>query len=104
MPITHRKVLIGLAPLLAIAALVVPTAAQAVPRYFSNSSPLKESNGVVGEAGVREVVGWGTIELKTEKGWFPVLDALCHNVVAGDVWNPVGGGAGKGKTQALGRF
>jgi hypothetical protein len=25
---------------------------------------------------------------------------VCHNVTAGDVWNPIGGGAGKGKTQA----
>jgi hypothetical protein len=80
---------------------VVPDAAQALPLNFSNGAKLKESNGLFGEAGVKEVVGWGTIS------WKPMGapgSIICHNVIAGDVWNPVGGGAGKGETQASAVF
>jgi hypothetical protein len=98
-----KKILIGLAPLLAVAALVVPVAAQAVPRYFSNNGVLKESAGKFGEAGVKEVMGWGTIDLKGETG-DPAMDLKCRNVVGGMVWNPVGGGNGKGETQTSAVF
>jgi hypothetical protein len=96
----HRRFLIGLGPLLAIAALVVTDTAQAVPLNFSNGAKLKESNGLFGEAGVKEVMGWGTIDLKGGTG----SDIKCHYVIGGDVWNPVGGGPGKGETQASAVF
>jgi hypothetical protein len=74
------------------------------PHYYSNGAKLKESSGLFGEAGVKEVIGWGTIDLKCEKGGCGTADVKCHNVIAGDVWNPVGGGAGKGMTQASAVF
>jgi hypothetical protein len=79
-------------------------AAQAVPLYYSNNSKLKESEGKVGEAGVKEVIGWGTLDLKGETGGAKGTDIKCHYVIGGDVWNPIGGGAGKGETQASATF
>jgi hypothetical protein len=72
--------------------------------YFSNGGQLKESEGKVGEAGVKEVIGWGTIELKGEKGGDLGTFIRCHNIIGGMVWNPVGGGAGKGTTRAFAVF
>jgi hypothetical protein len=71
------------------------------PHYFSNGAKLKESAGKFGEAGVKEVIGWGTVELKGEKGAAAPGALKCHEVTGGSVSNPVGGGAGEGATQAL---
>jgi hypothetical protein len=86
--------------------LVVADAAQAVPRYFSNNGVLKASEGKFGEAGVKEVLGWGAIDQKCNTGGAGcgTEDVTCRDVIAGDVWNPIGGGAGKGKTQAWAVF
>jgi hypothetical protein len=102
----HRKILMGLAPLLAAVALaaVVTDAAVAVPLNFSNGAKLKESNGVFGETGVKEVIGWGTVDLKCTGGACGVNDIKCHNAIGGFAYNPIGGTAGKGATQAWGVF
>jgi hypothetical protein len=72
--------------------------------YYSNGGKLTESEGKFGEAGVKEVLGWGTIELKGEKGGAIGTFIRCHNIIGGMVWNPVGGGPGKSATQASAVF
>jgi hypothetical protein len=94
----------GLVPLIAIAALVVTDAAMAVPHNFSNNGILKASAGKIGEAGVKEVIGWGTIDLKGETGGAIGTDIKCHNAIGGHEFNPVGGGAGEGATDAWAVF
>jgi len=96
----HRKFLMGLAPLLAMAAFVLPTAAQAtVPHNFGSGLILPPSAGNFGEEGVEPVIGWGTITLKGLTGGAIGTEIVCHNVIAGDAWNPVGGGPGEGLVQ-----
>jgi hypothetical protein len=87
----NRKLSIGLAPLLATAALaVMPAAAQAAPHVYKN--------GVIGAEGkkVREIL-WGTLKLKNAT----LGEVECHNLLAGFLENPTGGGAAKGQVQGF---
>jgi len=99
-----KKLFIGLAPLLAIAAFVVVPAAQATtPHYFSNNVklPASKGNAAEGEEGASYGIGWGTLQLKGETGLAKGSGLSCHNVVAGRIWNPVGGGPGLGETEVF---
>jgi hypothetical protein len=109
----RRKILISIAPVLAIAAFViVPAAAQAlVPHYFANGAklaPVEQSNAVrangegnLEEEGVSVAIAWGTIELKGEKGAAAGGTIKCHNVASGIAYNPEPAAttAGRGNTE-----
>jgi len=96
----QRKLLLSLAPVLAVAAfVVVPAVAQAVPHYYVNGAKLKE-----GTASTKTSIGWGTIVLKGTKGGTPGNKITCHNIAAGTLFNPTGGGAGEGLTQVFSTF
>lgn len=97
-----RKLLTGLAPLLVIAAFAaLPIAAQATsPHYYVNSAKLKEN----GKTSQKTSTAWGTITLKGTKGGAPGNKITCHNVAAGTLENPVGGGSGEGSTQVFATF
>jgi hypothetical protein len=85
-----KRFLIGLAPLVVTAFMVMPTVAQAVPHVYKN--------GVIsGEAKKLRTISWGTAKL-TNITLGPVE---CHNVFAGFSENPTGGGAAVGKVQAF---
>jgi len=75
----RRKIFIGLAPLLAVAALTVPAAASAAPQWFVNGSELKEGKTV-------DVVTWGLLSLKSAAG-----EITCKTI---DSAENIGGGAG----------
>jgi hypothetical protein len=86
-----KKVLIGLAPLLAIAALMaMPAVSGAVPHVYKN--------GTIGKEGskVREI-SWGTVKLTNGT----LGEVICHTIFAGFAENPKGGGAAGGKVQAF---
>jgi hypothetical protein len=88
--------IVCLAPLLVIAALaVIPTAAQAVPHFYSNRVVLPEQTGGPGAEGA-DIIAWGTLVLTTKT----VGVITCLNEFGGDAYNPVGGGAGEGKVDA----
>jgi hypothetical protein len=90
-----RKFVMGLAPLLAVAAFaVMPVAAQAVGHYYSNG--LK-----IAEASKKTVIAWGTITLAGVKGGTLPNHITCHNAAGGTVENPTGGGAGVGSTEVF---
>jgi hypothetical protein len=91
-----RGLSLGLAPLLAIAALaVIPAATQAA--CTAPACPHVYRNGVIFAEGKKlRVIGWGTLTLTN-----PTLGEVeCHNVGAGYVENPIGGGTAGGKSQA----
>jgi hypothetical protein len=92
-----RKSLMSLAGLLAVAALVVPAAAQAVPHYYSNGS--------INNAEPRTAIAWGTITLALTKPPSLVGTTItCHNAAAGTQLNPTGGAAGEGLTEVFTTF
>jgi len=81
-----KKLLIGFAPLLAIASLAMTVApAQAAPKYKKNNTVITEGTQVA-------TVGWGTLALNSPAG-----DVSCHNAAAGYIENK--GGVGTGLTQ-----
>jgi len=85
-----KKLLIGLAPMLATAAFVVmPTVAQAAPHYYVAK--------VIAPAGKTfPSIAWGTLTLANSN---PAIQPLsCENAIIGDYTNPTGGGAGEGET------
>src|SRR5271166_1875401 len=84
-----KKLLIGAVPFLVTAAFAaLPMAAQAAePHWKANNVVIKEAKRV-------PTVTWGTLELKSALGI-----VKCHNVDAGWVENPKGGGAGLGATE-----
>ena len=85
-----KKLLIGLAPVLATAAFVVmPAVAQAVPHYYVVGQKAAEGK-------IFPDLAWGTLSL-SEEGW-PLAEVTCENAVIGDYENPTGGGAGEGET------
>jgi hypothetical protein len=92
-----KKLLTGLAPLLAIASFtVMPTASQAA--CTPPACPHVYKDGVIGGDGkkVREIA-WGTVKFNNAtEGTIE-----CHNIFAGFVENPVGGGAAKGQVQGF---
>jgi hypothetical protein len=82
-----RKLLIGVAPMLAALA-VMPAAAQAAPHYFKNGVLIPEGEKV-------PIVEWGKLSIITEP---PAGFTPCEYLGGGYVENPVGGGAGIGAT------
>jgi hypothetical protein len=92
----NKKLLASLAPLLATAAFVaVPAAAQAActppacPHVYTNGARLPEGEKL-------PLFGWGTLKLMNST----LGESECHNVGAGTVENPIGGGAAVGKSKA----
>lgn len=87
-----KKLYIGLAPLLAIAAFAMtPAAAQAlVPHWYVNGNKLAEGEVV-------PVIAWGQLTLESEPAG-SAAPTVCENAAGGTIVNPVGGGAGKGQT------
>jgi len=84
-----KKLLISLAPLLAITAFaVMPVAAQAVPQWYSEGHVITEEEGKV------PVIEWGNLTLKG------AAELSCHNAIGGYVENP-GANAGVGATEAF---
>jgi hypothetical protein len=86
------KLVISLALVATTALAVLPTVAQAAPRYQKNAVFLKE-----GATGKTFVQGWGTFKLSTCCG--AVAAYTCRHAVGGYIENPVGGGAGVGQTE-----
>jgi hypothetical protein len=85
-----KKRLMGLGPVLVVAALaVMPAVAQAVPHYYKNGVLIPEGEKV-------PLLEWGKLTLQAE----PSLAAVttCDNSAGGYLENPVGGGAGAGRT------
>jgi hypothetical protein len=90
-----KKLFIGLAPLLAVAAFaVMPVAAQATGHYYSNGLKIAEGSK-------KTVIAWGTITLAGVKGGTLPNHITCHNAAGGSIENPVGGGAGVGATEVF---
>jgi hypothetical protein len=86
-----KKLLMGLVPMLAVAApAVMPAVAQAAPHYYKSGALIPEGEKVA-------VLEWGKI-------WLEVVpdgvtgSVTCENLAGGFVENPVGGGAGVGAT------
>jgi len=88
-----KKLFIGLAPLLAIAAFVViPAVAQGACLEVGKCHFFK--NGTQETEGVKiPTVSWGTVTLTSADGV-----VTCENAVLGNVENPTGGGSGVGET------
>ena len=85
-----KRFLIGLAPLVVTAFMVMPTVAQAVPHVYKN--------GLISAEGKKlRTISWGTAKLKN----ITLGEVECHNVFAGYSENPTGGGAAKGQVQAF---
>jgi len=88
-----KKLSIGLAPLVAVAAFaVMPATSQATGHYYSNGLKIAEGSK-------KTVTEWGTLTLAgvtREKG-----HVTCHTAAGGTVENPVGGGAGVGATEVF---
>jgi len=90
----RKKLLVSLAPLVAVVAFVaVPAVAQAVtPHYFVNNNKLEE--------GVKQsIVTYGKLALTPEVP--SPIPTECENAVAGYIENPVGGGPGIEVTEAF---
>jgi hypothetical protein len=84
----NKKLLMSLAPLLAVAAFALaPTAAQAA-HWNKNGTLVGPNPGV-------QVMTWGKLTLKIVKGGVPGGFFTCKVADAGNVWNPEGGGAGE---------
>jgi hypothetical protein len=89
----RKKLNIGFALVLMVAVFgVMPGSAQAVPHFYSNKLILPEESGGPGAEG-KDIIAFGTLVLQT-KVLGPII---CLSEYAGDVYNPVGGGAGEGK-------
>ena len=90
----HKR-LAGLPPVLAAAAFaLMPVGAQASPHYYANGAKIKE-----GEANKKTFIAWGNITLIPTEGSILGGHMTCHNVWAGTLFNPTGGGAGEGQVQ-----
>jgi hypothetical protein len=95
-----KKFLVGLAPLLAIAAFAMaPVTAQAAPHYWINGAKVKE-----GAAFVKTAIAWGNITLTGTAGSILGAHITCHNAAGGTLENPSGGGAGGGLVQQFAPF
>lgn len=99
------KFLIGVAPVLAIAAfMLAPAGAQgctapACPHYYVNGAKIKE-----GEVNKKTSIAWGNITLEGTEGSILGGHITCHNAAAGTAFNPTGGGAGEGKVSQFAPF
>jgi hypothetical protein len=91
-----RKLRMGVAPVLLVAAFaVMPAAAQAAPHFYKNKVLAPEESGGPGAEGT-DIIAWGTLTLITKT----VGTITCLNEMGGDAYNPIGGGAGEGKIDA----
>jgi len=90
----NKRLQVGLAPLLAIAAFaVMPVAAQAVPHVYEN--------GVMSAEGKKlRLLGWGTLHPTNATLGAPE----CHTVWTGYLENPTGGVAAVGQVQLFGTY
>src|SRR5262249_54195430 len=88
-----KKLLVGLAPLVVVAALLVmPAASQAA--CTAPNCPHVYKNGVKSAEGKElHTLAWGTLHLKTTVA---IGEVECRNVFTGVLENPVGGGQAKG--------
>jgi hypothetical protein len=87
-----KKLLTGLAPLVAMVAFVaLPAAAQAAPHYYKSGSATAAPEGEK-----IPTLAWGKLTLEPE----PKVAAAttCENIAGGYAENPTGGGAGIGAT------
>jgi hypothetical protein len=91
-----KKLLIGLVPLLAIAAFAeMPAVAQAA--CTPPACPHVYKNGVISPEGRKlRLIGWGTLKLTNST----LGEVECHDMGAGYAENPTGGGTAVGKLQA----
>jgi len=89
----RRKLLVSLAPLVAVVAfVVVPAAAQAVgPHYYTSGTRLEEGKK-------QPIISYGHLSLTAEGATIPTE---CENAVGGYIENPVGGGPGKQVTESF---
>jgi hypothetical protein len=88
----NKRLQIGLAPLLAIAAFaVMPMAAQAAPHIYVNGVKAAETKKV-------RFIAWSTLKFTNPSAFG---ETECHSVVGGLFENPTGGGAAMGKVQGL---
>jgi hypothetical protein len=85
-----HKLFISLALVATTAFAVLPTVAQAAPRYKSEGAFIAEGTKVF-------LTGWGTLKLQTVLGG--TASYTCRNAAGGFVENPAGGGAGIGRTE-----
>jgi len=91
----NRRFLIGLAPLFAIAAVaVMPVAAQAVTQHWYKNGPILEA----GPENTTAVVTFGGETNLSQNSAIGTIN--CRGVGGGTIENPVGGGAGTGKTNS----
>jgi hypothetical protein len=68
---------------------------------FTAASAHVYKNGVVGIAKVKvRTIGWGNLKISTAS----FADVECHNVTAGYMENPTGGGSAIGKVQAYATY
>jgi hypothetical protein len=99
-----KKLSLGLAPLLVIAAFVMtPTSALGAaeitwPSCTAPACPHVYKNGTIGAEGepVQEI-SWGNSQFHNTK----LGEVECHNIHAGFLVNPTGGGRAVGKVQAF---
>jgi hypothetical protein len=105
-----KKFLIGLAPLLVVAAFAaVPVTAQAACVSTNTTCPHYYINGAAVKGGVaftKTSIAWGTITLKGTKGNILGGHITCHNAAAGTLLNPepVATSAGEGLVQQFAPF
>jgi hypothetical protein len=85
-----RALLRGLAPILAVAALTLPSAAQATPHYYRGGTLIPEGERV-------PVIEWGLLTYEPGEPESLVLMVTGEIAAGGYVENPEGGGAGKGQ-------
>jgi hypothetical protein len=92
----NTKLSVGLAPLLAIAAFAAtPMTAQAA--CTAPACPHVYRNGVILAEGKKlQLIAWGTLKLTSSS----LGEVECHNIGAGYVENPIGGGIAVGKSEA----
>jgi hypothetical protein len=92
-----KKLRIGLAAALLVAVFaVMSAAAQAVPHLYKNRVILPEQTGGPGAEGT-DVIAWGALTLETKT----IGTLTCVHAIVGDVYNPIGGGAGEGKLDSF---
>jgi hypothetical protein len=89
--LASKRLLIGIAPMLAVAALALePAVANAAAHYYRNgsSTPIPEGEKV-------PILEWGKLTLEPEPTGCDCT--TCDNSAGGYIENPIGGGSGAGK-------
>jgi hypothetical protein len=73
-------------------------------RTFATAPPHYYREGVLVGSAPKTDIAWGTVKLVTVKGEVIGSAVTCHSASAGTLFNPVGGGAGEGLTEAFATF